>query len=164
MNENQLAFIAMISHTEGTDRAADPYRVCFKFKHTILDLNYHPAEPRPPDGLIEWKGESLDFLGGAYVGEVSTAAGRTQMRLKTWLGCKKVLGLGDFGAASQNDSTILLIKQRGALALVNAGLIQEAIIACKDEWASFPGGHSHQPEHDFAYMIDFYTQAGGTAA
>lgn len=164
MNANLLAFFATISHTEGTDRAPDPYRVCFARRHTILDLNYHPAEPRPPDGRIEWKGEPLDFLGGQYVGEVSTAAGRLQMRLKTWLGCKKVLSLGSFNGAAQLDAGVLLLKQRGALALVNAGLIQEAIICCKDEWASFPGGHSHQPQHDLAFLMDFYTKSGGALA
>jgi len=164
VNANQLAFFAVISHTEGTDRAADPYRVCFGFKHTIIDLNYHPAEHRPPDGLVEWKGEPLDFLGGQYVGEVSTAAGRLQMRLKTWLGCKQVLSLGNFSPDAQLDAGVLLLKQRGALALVNAGLIEEAIICCKDEWASFPGGHSHQPEHTTEYMVDFYQQSGGSLA
>jgi hypothetical protein len=164
MNANLVAFMDVIAHTEGSDQAPDQYRVCFARRHTILDLNYHPAEPRPPDGLIEWKGEPLDFLGAQYEGEVSTAAGRYQMRLKTWLGCKKVLSLSGFTATAQDDSCVLLIKQRGALALVNAGLIQEAIICCKDEWASFPGGHSHQPEHDFAYMLDFYGHAGGALA
>jgi hypothetical protein len=164
VNANTLAFMAVIAHTEGTDRAADSYRVCFARRHTIIDLNYHPAEHRPPDGLQEWKGEPLDFLGAEYEGEVSTAAGRYQMRLKTWLGCKQVLSLSGFTPDAQNDACILLLKQRGALALVNAGLIQEAVIACKDEWASFPGGHSHQPQHDFAYMIDFYNQAGGAVA
>jgi len=164
VNANQLAFLAVVSHTEGTDRAADPYRVCYSFKHTIIDLNYHPAEHRPPDGLVEWKGEPLDFLGPQYEGEVSTAAGRYQMRLKTWLGCKGILNLHGFTPDAQNDACVLLLKQRGALALVNAGLIQEAIICCKDEWASFPGGHSHQPEHTSAYMVDFYTQSGGELA
>lgn len=162
--QNQLAFLATISHTEGTDRAADPYRVCYAFVHTILDLTYHPAEHRPPDGLVEWHGEPIDHLGPQYAGEVSTAAGRYQMRLKTWLGCKSILSLSGFTPDAQNDAAILLIKQRGALALVNAGELQEAILCCDNEWASFPGGPSHQPQHTFAYMRDFYVNAGGALA
>jgi len=150
MTANQLAFLAMISHSEGTDRSNDPYRVCYGYQHTILDLAYHPAERRPPNNLQEWHGEPIDDLGPEYAGEVSTAAGRSQMRLKTWLGCKAALNLSGFFP--------------DALALVNAGLIQEAIIACKNEWASLPGGTAHQPQHTFAYLIDFYTQAGGVAA
>jgi muramidase (phage lysozyme) len=164
LNANQLAFMATISHTEGTDRAEDPFRVCFARRHVIVDLNFHPAERRGPFNVQEWKGESLDFLGAQYEGQVSTAAGRYQMRLKTWLGCKKVLSLEAFTGDAQNDACILLLKQRGALALVNAGLIQEAVIACKDEWASFPGGHSHQPQHDFAFIADFYRNSGGALA
>jgi muramidase (phage lysozyme) len=164
MTQNQLAFLAMIAHSEGTDRANDPYRVCYGFSHTIIDLSYHPAEHRPPAGAVEWAGESIANLGAQYAGEVSTAAGRYQMRLATWLGCKKTLNLSGFTPDAQNDAGVLLIKQRGALVLVNANQIQEAIIACKEEWASLPGGDSNQPEHTFAYLIDFYTQAGGVAA
>jgi muramidase (phage lysozyme) len=164
MTQNQLAFLAMISHSEGTDRASDPYRVCYRYKHTILDLSYHPAEHRPPLGAQEWRGEPIDDLGAQYAGEVSTAAGRYQIRLKTWLGCKATLNLAGFTPDAQNDAGIQLIKQRGALALVNANQVHEAIICCKDEWASLPGGHSNQPEHTFAYLIDFYTQAGGLVA
>jgi lysozyme len=164
LTQNEIAFLATIAHSEGTDRANDPYRCCYAFKHTILDLSYHPAEHRPPFGAQEWRGEPLDDLGAQYAGEWSTAAGRFQLIRATWLACKKALNLTDYTAASQNEAAILLIKQRGALALVNASEIQEAIICCKDEWASLPGGHSNQPEHTFAYLIDFYTQAGGLVA
>lgn len=163
MTANLIAFLAMISHSEGTDRKSDPYRVCYGYLHTTADLTYHPAELRP-DGTREWDGESLDSLGGKYVGEKSTAAGRYQMRLSTWLSCKKSLHLTDFSGPSQNQACVLLVKQCGALALVNAGHIREAIICCKNEWASLPGGDSGQPEHEFAELLAYYTGAAGMLA
>jgi len=163
LTPNEIAFLAMIAHSEGTDRKNDPYRVCYGFIHTVADMRYHPAELRP-DGTREWDGESLDNLGGKYVGEKSTAAGRYQMRLATWLACKSALHLPDFSGASQNQACLLLVKQRGALALVNAGYIREAIIACKNEWASLPGGDSGQPEHLVADLLNYYTGASGVIA
>jgi len=93
MTPNLAAFFAMLAHSEGTDRAPDPYRVCYAFRHTIVDLGFHPAEPRPPHGAVEWPGESISNLGAQYAGEVSTAAGRYQMRLRTYLDCKRQLNL-----------------------------------------------------------------------
>jgi muramidase (phage lysozyme) len=167
ITQNMIAYLAMLAHSEGTDRANDPYRVCYGYPeswaHTIVDLTYHPAETRP-DGTREWHGEKLDRLGPAYVGEWSTAAGRYQMRLSTWLSCKRALNLTDFTAASQNEACVLLVKQCGAFGLVNTGRIREAIVACRNEWASLPGGDSGQPEHKLADLVDFYQDASGVLA
>ena len=160
----------MISHTEGTDRVIDPatgalaesYRVCFKGQgrpqHIIQSLATHPAVSG------EWKGESLDFLGAQYVGKISTAAGRYQIRKRTFLELAAILGTNSYVEEMQDDMGILLVKRRGALAFVNAGDLKGAILACDNEWASFPGGTSHQPEHTFEYLRDFYTAAGGALA
>ena len=167
MTPNIAAFLAMSSHSEGTDRAADPYRVCYAFKHTIVDLSFHPAEPRGPLGAIEWPGEPLDGrdgsrnLGPQYAGMHSTAAGRYQMTLHTWLACKETLSLQSFDAAAQNDACILLIKQKGALDDVRAGKVQDAIFKCRGLWASFPASESGQPKRELADMLDRFTAAGG---
>jgi hypothetical protein len=163
MNPNIAAFLSMTAHSEGVDRAADQYRVCYAFKHTIIDLNFHPAEPRPPDGAIEWKGEPLDALGAQYVGMHSSAAGRYQMTLPTWLGCKHILGLTSFNAAAQNDACVLLIKQKGALDDVNAGRVQDAIFKCRGLWASFPASDSGQPKRALADLLAKFTAGGGVA-
>jgi len=159
---NIAAFLAMLSHSEGTDRAADSYRVCYGFKHTIIDLSFHPAEPRPPNGAVEWPGEPIGDLGPQYAGEHSSAAGRYQMRLKTFLDCKAQLKLTGFDAAAQNDCGILLIKQMGAFNDVCAGNVNDAIYKCRNEWASLPGGMSNQPERTALYLTNFYTASGGT--
>jgi muramidase (phage lysozyme) len=161
---NILAFLAMLAHSEGTDRAADPYRVCYGFKHTISDLSFHPAEPRPPDGAIEWPGESLASLGGQYEHEHSTAAGRYQINLPTYFDNKRELQLASFDGAAQNDLAVNILKRVGALADIVAGSIPDAIDKARNKWASLPGGNSNQPQHDLAYLTGFYMMAGGLLA
>jgi lysozyme len=162
--QNRTAFLDMIAMSEGTARAADSYRVCFGFKHTIADLRYHPAEPRPPTGLREWLGEPLDFLGPRYVGLISTAAGRYQITKHTWEALQGALNLKDFGAASQDACAILLIKQKGALDLVDSGQVVSAVNLCHDVWASLPGNAAGQPQRAMGDLVMAYTNAGGAFA
>jgi len=63
----------MVRHSEGTDEAPNPYAVTYGYQFTITDFSDHPAV------LGTWKGESLDSLGLAYLGKVSTAAGAYQI-------------------------------------------------------------------------------------
>lgn len=161
MIPNVAAFLSTIAHSEGVDRAADQYRVCYTFKHTILDLSFHPTEPRPPNGAIEWAGESLENLGPQYAHMHSSAAGRYQMTLPTWLACKHALSLTSFDAAAQNDACVLLIKQEGALNDVWAGNISAAIFKCRGLWASFPASTSGQPKRALADLLTRFSAAGG---
>jgi lysozyme len=153
---NVAAFLSTICHSEGTDRAPDPYRCCYAFKHTIVDMSDHPAVTG------EWRGEPLDSLGPRYAGMVSTAAGRYQLIKATWLRCKQVLALSDFSSHCQDDAAILLIKEAGALGLVNAGMIGDAITKCSGIWASLPGSDAGQPTRTFAQLLQTYASAGGT--
>lgn len=164
MLANYSAFLSMVSHAEGTDRALDPYRVCYAFRHTIADLTWHPAEHRPPVGAQEWKGESLDSLGGIYVGQISTAAGRYQIRLGVWRSLKSKLRLANFSAASQDDAALDLIKERGALPLIARGDIAGAVAACSGIWASLPGSAAGQPQRPLAALLGAYAAAGGALA
>lgn len=145
----------MISHGEGTDRAPDPYRVCYAFIHTIKDLREHPAITG------EWLGESLANLGAAYIGKISTAAGRYQLIKPTWVSLRDRLKLSDFTGPSQDAAAIELIREKGALALVDSGRVADAITACHEIWASLPGSTSGQPQKSFAALIGAYGDAGG---
>jgi lysozyme len=160
---NQSAFLTLVSHSEGTFLAADAYRCCYAFRHTIADLSYHPAVLRP-NGTREWAGESLASLGPQYEGEVSTAAGRYQMNKHWWLVAQGACGLPDFSPASQDAAALWLIKQNQALALIDAGQIAEAIHRCRGIWASFPGGNSGQPEAALSACLGAFTNAGGLLA
>lgn len=162
---NVAAFLAMIATAEGTDRAADPYRVCYGYVHTIADFSDHPAVTG------EWKGVGISSLGPQYAGKISTAAGRYQMLKPTWLDCKRALDLPDFGPGSQDAAALYLIKRRRALDDVQAGRFQDAVAKCANTsppgkpsnavWASLPGAGNGQPERRMATLIDAYTTAGG---
>lgn len=158
MIANEAAFLAMLRHSEGSDRAPDPYRVVYSYVHTIKDLREHPTITG------EWLGESLANLGPAYVGKISTAAGAYQIIKPTWVSLRDRLKLPDFSAASQDAAAIELIREKGALALVDAGRVAEAITACHDIWASLPGSNSGQPQKSFAALIGVYGDAGGAFA
>lgn len=162
MNANIAAFMATISHSEGTDRAADPYRCCFGFKHTIASLADHPAVTG------EWTGEVLQdeiCRGAGFApGCKSTAAGRYQIIRPTWTSIRNSLGLKDFGPDSQDSACIELLSRRGAIDMVVAGNFIEAIVQCRQEWASLPGNAAGQPQRTMAALRDAYLSAGGALA
>lgn len=159
---NMQAFLAMIRASEGTNKAADPWRVCYGYRHTIADLSDHPAVTG------EWRGEPLPPAmcegAGLAAGCVSTAAGAYQMIKPTWLACKRALGLQDFGRASQDAAALYLIRQRGAVDAIESGRVADAIALCKREWASLPGAGYGQPERKLAQLVEVYQAAGGAVA
>jgi muramidase (phage lysozyme) len=149
-NGNMTAFLALIRHSEGTDRAPNPYAVTFGYKFTITDFSNHPA--------------ALGWPGYAYQGAISTAAGAYQIIRSTWLSCQRKMNLSDFTPPSQDSAAVLLIAEAGAMHLVDAGQIPEAITKCSGLWASLPGSTSGQPQSPLAALIDVYGQAGGHLA
>ncbi len=148
---NVSAFLATVRHSEGTDRAPDPYRVVYDYLVTLKDLSDHPALTG------EWLGVQTKW------GHTS-AAGAYQIERATWVGCKTQLRLLDFTGPSQDDAAILLIKQKGGLALLNDGRFADAVNACRGIWASLPGGDSGQPEAKLVTLTHFYADAGGSFA
>lgn len=165
MTANLQAFLTLISHSEGTDRTPEPYRCVYGYQYVIRDLNYHPAESRPPDNLPEWKGKQLPdamcIALGLHPPCHSTAAGRYQLILPTWLRLKGVLQLRNFGPESQDDCAVQIIKERGALDLIYGGEIAAAISKCSAEWASLPGSGAQQPQKTFAQLLNVYSTNGG---
>lgn len=157
---NLGAFLAMIRFAEGTDREADPYRVCYGYGHTIGNLGEHPAVSG------EWRGarlpDSMCTAAGLGPGCISTAAGAYQIIKPTWLGLRGKLGLRDFGQASQDACAVELIRQRGALNDVYAGRFAEAVRKVAPVWASMPGAGYAQPERKLNILADAYRSAGGT--
>lgn len=158
MTPNLAAFLGVIAHAEGTDRASDPYRVCYGFYIIKGPLTDHPTLTG------EWMGAPLDSLGPAYVGLKSTAAGKYQITVHTWEALKEALSLPDFMPASQDAAAGLLIQQKGALALVEAGRFAAAVDLCAGVWASLPGSISGQPQAKLAALQSFYTSNGGVLA
>lgn len=161
-NPNVIAFLSLIAWAEGTDREPDPYRVCYGYKHTIIDLCEHPAITK------EWMGEKLpDAMcrkAGLKPPCKSTAAGRYQMIKATWITCRDALRLTDFGVNAQDAAAIHLIAKRGAIADVQAGRVADAVRKCRAEWASLPGNTAGQPQRAFAALQEAYIAAGGKLA
>ena len=92
----------------------------------------------------------------------SDAAGRYQLMHRWWPPYKKLLKLPDFSPASQDAVAIQQIRERGALELIDAGAINEAIAHCSNIWASLPGNTYGQHENAAAALRQAYAAAGGT--
>lgn len=159
---NITAFLSVLSQAEGTAAIADPYRVCFGYKHTIRDYREHPAITG------EWFGEKLDDQmcrnAGFGPGCVSTAAGAYQIKKNTWKIARDALGLSDFSPASQDAAAVELIRRRGALEDVKAGRFATAINKCRNEWASLPGNYARQGQRSIQTLTAWFEQNGGTTA
>jgi muramidase (phage lysozyme) len=147
---NLEAFLAMIRFSEGTVKATDPYAVTFGNSFTIQDFSDHP--------------HALGWPGYLWKGIHETASGAYQITYPTWLVLKSRLGLSDFSPASQDEAAIELIREKGALDLVEAGRLEAAIALCHGIWASLPGSTSGQPQASLASLSQAYTEAGGTEA
>lgn len=159
---NITAMLETIRRSEGTAGQADPYRVCYAYRHRIASLSDHPAVTG------EWRGEKLSdaMCAGAGLGAgcVSTAAGAYQIIKPTWLNLKAKLGLRDFSPASQDAAAIELLRQRGALGPLGRGDLAGAIKAARKEWASLPGAGYGQGERSYAWLEAIFTGAGGVLA
>lgn len=162
MTPNQAAFLALIRYSEGTAIAADPYRVCYGYKHTILDLSDHPYFTG------EWKGETLpDHMCtavGLQPGCKSTAAGAYQITHTTWARIKAKLRLSSFNDQAQDDAALDDIGSVGGIALINTGRVPEAVQVCRQIWASLPGNSAGQPQRTMADLLDHFSGAGGELA
>lgn len=157
--QNTAAFLAAITYGEGT-RGDNGYRTLCGggLFDSYAD---HPA-------LTGWSGLPLSdaMCKGAGLGSgcKSTAAGRYQIIKPTWLSLKSKLGLPDFSPASQDAAAIELIRQRGALADVQAGRIESAVNKCAKVWASLPGAGYGQREVKLQNFISNYQAEGGALA
>lgn len=147
MDKNLRAFLALIAHTEGTDRFGkqNGYNV-------LVGGGLFDSYADHPNILVKLPKYKIS----------STAAGRYQILYRFWKHYKALLKLKDFSPMSQDAVAVQLIKEQKAYADVLAGNIAEAIEKCANIWASFPGAGYGQREHKLKDMLSFYTQMGGT--
>lgn len=103
----------------------------------------------------------------------STAAGAYQLLHRWWAdtvradgsinhGYKTMLNLPDFSKLSQDKVALQQIKERGALADIDAGNFANAVAACSGTWASLPGNDYGQHTNALAALQAAYVAAGGT--
>jgi lysozyme len=143
---NVRAFLDMLAYSEGTS-GPDGYRMMFggRLFDSFAD---HPRVYWP---FTNGRGERL----------TTSAAGRYQFLARTWDTLRARLGLPDFGPESQDAAALELVRERGALADVQAGRIAEACRKCAPIWASLPGAGYAQPERKLPALLAAYQASGG---
>ena len=93
------------------------------------------------------------------VAQNSTAAGASQFIFPTWTELQSTHKFLAFDPFSQDDATIELFLRHNALDMIKGGQIANAIFACSNEWASFPGGDSGQHEQQLSALLQAYQAA-----
>ena len=157
ITRNMHAFLDTLGYSEGTTTSkatvADGYDVIvtgIDGRPEIFSTFYdHPFANRPAKVINS-------------AGLTSTAAGRYQILYRFWKVYKVQLNLPDFSAMSQDAVAIQLIRECGAVSLIEAGKFDDAVTACRSRWASLPG--ANYPGQRMNKMDDLrriYQRSGG---
>ena len=140
ISQNLNAFLDLIAFSEGTkNRGDDGYNIIVGYS-TFHDYSKHP-----------------NVLVNLGHGLKSTAAGRYQVLARYAKAYQKILGLKDFSPESQDRIAIQYIKEKHALADIEAGRILQAIHKCASVWASFPGNDYGQHQHPISTLLAAYS-------
>ncbi|RQT96067.1 glycoside hydrolase [Burkholderia cenocepacia] len=97
----------------------------------------------------------------------STAAGAYQINHPTFVTVSAQTGLTDFSPATQDAMALQLIANKGALADIDAGNLNAAMVKLQPVWRSLPGavgGVSGQRNNSASQWLAWYQQAGGVLA
>jgi muramidase (phage lysozyme) len=142
----------MIAHSEGTARIGDRgYNVLVGStpKQPILFGSYadHPRVK------IQLRADL-----------VSSAAGRYQILARFYDAYKARLSLKDFSPASQDAIATEMIRERNAIADIQAGRFDDAVRKVASIWASLPGAGYNQHENQLADLRDAFVKEGGQLA
>lgn len=148
---NVLAFLDMLAVSEGTDDGRQPTKD--DGYDVLVGGKLFTGYDDHPNVLVK--------LNAALS---STAAGRYQILYRYWPHYKSLLKLPDFGPLSQDRYAIQQIKERRALADIQAGRFDEAVSKVRNIWASLPGAGYGQHEQKIERLRDAYVRAGGTIA
>ncbi|WP_395351078.1 glycoside hydrolase family 104 protein [Variovorax sp. UC122_21] len=154
---NLSAFLDMLAVSEGTSTSPatknNGYDVIVtgidRVPEVFTDYSDHPFAKGRKSKVINSKGLT------------SNASGRYQFMLKDWAHYRALLKLPDFGPQSQDKWAVQLIRERGALPLIDAGRFDEAVARVRNLWASLPGAGYGQPEHNLGQLRAAYLAAGG---
>lgn len=150
---NVLRFLDLIAFSEGTStvrNSDDGYNVLYG-KGLFQGYADHPRR------LI-----TLPINGKSVT---SSAAGRYQFLAGTWDEVVSKYGFrGRFTPEAQDLAAIKKITERGALKLIQAGQIAQAIAKCSKEWASFPGNDYGQNPHKIDKLLAQWRVLGGALA
>lgn len=149
---NVLAFLDLLAWSEGTDNGRQP-------------TNDDGYDVVVGGGLFTGYGDHpRRLIALPRLGIKSTAAGRYQLLARYWDAYRKQLKLADFSPISQDLVALQQIRERRALADIQAGRIEAAIAKCRNIWASLPGAGYGQHEHKAGDLLARFEAAGGVIA
>lgn len=157
---NVLAFLDMLRVSEGTSTSPATRLAGYDVIVTgidgkpeiFTDFSVHPFSRGRPSKVINSRGLT------------SNASGGYQFMLRDYVHYRDLLKLPDFGPLSQDRWAIQLIRERVAIADVQAGRISLAINKCRNIWASLPGAGYGQRENKLDSLLGAYVRAGGVIA
>lgn len=149
---NLDAFLTMIAVSEGTNSIGDRGYNCVVGSRPQMPILFGSYADHPR--IVVQLSSALS----------STAAGRYQILKRYYDTYKAQLGLTDFGPASQDAIAIQMIRERNALADIEAGRFDIAIGKVKNIWVSLPGAGYGQHENRLADLRDAFVKAGGQLA
>jgi muramidase (phage lysozyme) len=160
VSPNLKAFLDMLAFSEGTSTSPatknNGYDVIVtgidKKPEIFTDYSNHPFANGRKSKTINKNGLT------------SNASGRYQFMLRDWAHYRSLLGLQDFGPASQDKWAIQLIREQRALPDIEAGRFAEAVAKCRNIWASLPGAGYGQPEHKLDKLQTAFINSGGRVA
>ena len=166
------AFLDLIAASEGTSSnpltKADGYDVIVSGvdgHHVFTDFATHPfALGRPPILVREARPEQVKTLpigsdskpqivAPAVPALHSTASGRYQLILPTWLEISTLMHLGTFSAANQDAAALKILDKCYATEAILALDIPTAIDLACDVWASFPGNLYQQGARQLSWLL-----------
>ncbi len=160
---NIRAFLSMIKSSEGAT-----YNSLFgdipsddEHRKTFTSYDKHPSLQYPqlpkPYGYTSYTNKAGETIN-------TSAAGSYQIIKPTWIALQERLGLPDFSPQSQDLGALELIREKGAIPVIQQGLFADAVHACSGIWASLIGSTANQPTHDLAILQGWYVSAGGNVA
>lgn len=155
MNNNRKAFLDMIAQSE-----LGPALLALSDNGYNVIVGSTPAKPILMKAYDDHPRVLVKLNAKLY----STAAGRYQLLARYFDAYKRTMGLKDFSPTSQDAIALQQIKEQGALALIDDGKFDAAVVKCANIWASFPEAGYGQHENDITRLRVAFTQAGGILA
>lgn len=152
VHPNVAAFLDMLAWSEGTDNG----------RQVTKDRGYDVIVGGATFDGYEDHPRKLVSL--PKLGIASSAAGRYQLLTRWFDAYRKLLKTTGFGPLVQDRIAIKQIEERGAIPLIQAGRIEEAIAKTRNIWASLPGAGYGQHEQKMANLLSIYQRAGGKLA
>lgn len=158
-NANVQAFLRVIRSSESSDSDDEAYRALYGWAPGNGKV-FESFATHPRVALMSaWGWTSA---AGAYQ---AMAAVPGRVKTDTWGDFERwARSQGHeprFDPQSQDLFAVWCINRRGALQMVLDGRVEDAIAACRQEWASFPGAGFGQPTAKLSRLVEVFKRWGG---